>query len=332
VIQKKSANEIDHETKLRTLLNKRVDAHPYYKTNVFKALWVITFQWIVITASFAAAVWSAHPLVYIVAMFIICSRQHALGVIMHDAAHGRLFKNKQTNELLSNIFCAFPLTVTTNRYRYYHLLHHRNLNSDKDPDFTFFNGFKTYQWPKTRLQAAVIFLRDIFGLNALKEREVVQRWMPTANHFSNRTVPPPLGMVDRLSFYLFATVVVAALWYLDAWLYFVILWLVPLNCLLTPFRRMRTLGEHITVPGKSGTEASRHIDGTWLERMFISPCNVNFHIAHHLFPAVPLYNLPALHARLMEEPEYRDFGVHKQSYLSLNKNKGVLGEILHTAA
>jgi fatty acid desaturase len=31
---------------------------------------------------------------------------------------------------------------------------------------------------------------------------------------------------------------------------------------------------------------------------FLFPHHVNYHIAHHLYPAVPHYNLPALHAAL----------------------------------
>jgi fatty acid desaturase len=35
-------------------------------------------------------------------------------------------------------------------------------------------------------------------------------------------------------------------------------------------------------------------------------CNINYHLEHHLFPAVPWYNLPKLHRLL--EPEYRRAG------------------------
>ena len=59
----------------------------------------------------------------------------------------------------------------------------------------------------------------------------------------------------------------------------------------------------------------RHIRGRgprkrrWLERIFLAPKNVNYHIEHHFFPSVPFYRLPELHAILMSKPGYRE-GAH----------------------
>jgi fatty acid desaturase len=36
-----------------------------------------------------------------------------------------------------------------------------------------------------------------------------------------------------------------------------------------------------------------------LQRFFLFPHHVGYHIEHHLYPAVPHYHLPALHAALM---------------------------------
>ena len=46
-----------------------------------------------------------------------------------------------------------------------------------------------------------------------------------------------------------------------------------------------------------------------LERIFVAPKNVNYHIEHHFFPSVPFYRLPELHAILMSKPGYRE-GAH----------------------
>ena len=46
-----------------------------------------------------------------------------------------------------------------------------------------------------------------------------------------------------------------------------------------------------------------------LERIFLAPKNVNYHIEHHFFPSVPFYRLPELHAILMSKPGYRE-GAH----------------------
>jgi fatty acid desaturase len=40
----------------------------------------------------------------------------------------------------------------------------------------------------------------------------------------------------------------------------------------------------------------------WLERAFVAPYFVNYHLEHHLFYYVPCYNLPKLHRVLRSGP------------------------------
>ena len=323
-----SAQPAHNEAEMRTLLSARVDTKRYCEIDPLKALFFIAFQWSVIAAALTAAIWSGDPAVFALAMLVIASRQHALGIIMHDATHYRLFANRTVNDTVSDLFCAFPVLMTTNRYRYYHLLHHRRSNTSEDPYWSFFQGLKDWQWPKTLGQAAGVFLRDLFGLTAHNEMKMILRWGVFVNHFSTRDEPPPLGLRERLSFYGFAGALVAGLWVFDGWLYFLGLWYIPMIFINMPFIRLRTVAEHIAIPGRSVDGGTRHVDGTWLERVLISPCNINYHVAHHLFSGVPLYNLPAFHERLLQEPEYRDYMWRKESYLSLDPRKGVLGEVL----
>ncbi len=39
----------------------------------------------------------------------------------------------------------------------------------------------------------------------------------------------------------------------------------------------------------------------WIAAAMLVMCNLNYHIEHHLFPAVPWYHLPRLHALLRHE-------------------------------
>ena len=320
------------EPEMRSLLTARVDVKSYCKIQPHKAVASIAVQWLVIAGALGAAVWSGNPVVFVVAAFVIASRQHALGIIMHDATHYRLFGDRRWNDLASDLFCAFPLLMTTNRYRYYHLLHHRNVNTPEDPYWAFFQGLKDWHWPKPLGQAASVFLRDLLGLTAHNEMKMILRWGVFVNHFSTRDEPPPLSLRERLSFYAFAAALLAGLWAFDGWLYYLGLWYVPMVLINMPFIRMRTVAEHIAIPGRTGDDGTRHVNGTWLERVFISPCNINYHVAHHLFAGVPQYNLPAFHERLLKEPEYRDYLCLKESYLGLDPAKGVLGEVLTARA
>ena len=49
---------------------------------------------------------------------------------------------------------------------------------------------------------------------------------------------------------------------------------------------------------------SRHLDATWWEKFLLAPHNVHYHVDHHLYPSVPYYYLPGLHAQLLAQPEY----------------------------
>ena len=86
----------------------------------------------------AVAIYSESWLVYPLAVIVIASRQHALGVLMHDASHSKLFSNRTANEVIGNILCALPVGMTVARYRADHFRHHNAPNTDRDPYFAIF--------------------------------------------------------------------------------------------------------------------------------------------------------------------------------------------------
>ncbi len=75
------------EAEMRALLTRRVDLPAYNRIEPLKVFANIAFQWAVIIPTLVAAYWSGHWAVYAAAMLIIVSRQHALGIIMHDGTH-----------------------------------------------------------------------------------------------------------------------------------------------------------------------------------------------------------------------------------------------------
>ena len=83
--------------------------------------------------------------------------------------------------------------------------------------------------------------------------------------------------------------------------YYVVFGVVPLLTLLQAILRLRAICEHGAVTDFSSplTAARTNIVNAW-QRFFIFPHHVNFHLAHHLYPAVPHYNLPKLHAALQQ--------------------------------
>ena len=82
---------------------------------------------------------------------------------------------------------------------------------------------------------------------------------------------------------------------------YLILWFLPLCTVLQALLRFRAICEHGAVSDqKSPLLAARtNLGPGWL-LWFLFPYNVNYHIEHHLYPAIPHYNLPACHHALQD--------------------------------
>ena len=68
-----------------------------------------------------------------IAIFI-ATRQNALAVQIHEAAHYHLFKNQKINDKFCNLFASYWIPNDVESYRVNHLKHHRFLHSENDPD------------------------------------------------------------------------------------------------------------------------------------------------------------------------------------------------------
>jgi fatty acid desaturase len=82
--------------------------------------------------------------------------------------------------------------------------------------------------------------------------------------------------------------------------YYVVLWIVPLLTVTQVILRLRAICEHGALTDfSSPLTAARTNLPTWWQRYLLFPHHVNYHIEHHLYPAVPHYYLPKLHDALL---------------------------------
>ncbi len=265
--------------------------------NEWRGIALIVHAWMVILGSIALVALFPNPLVYLLAVMLIGSRQLGLAILMHDGAHRCFSRDEARNLWLSQWLCAFPIFADTVAYRRYHLLHHANTQQDDDPDLVLSAPF-----PITKTSYRRKFLRDITGRTGLQQRRA-----QLLNALGDPAWPLPqklrhfwskLGRQMIANGVLFASLIAAGVW----WAY-PLLWLVPLLTWMMVITRIRNIAEHAVVPDSDDPlRNTRTTQANLVERAFIAPYFVNYHLEHHLLFYVPCYNLPKLHTILMHSP------------------------------
>lgn len=93
----------------------------------------------------------------------LAGRQLCLAILMHDASHKSLFKNKKINDFVGEWLCARPIWNDLQKYRVHHVRHHAKTSTPDDPDLSLVAGFPVSKKSLTRK-----FLRDLTGITGLK--------------------------------------------------------------------------------------------------------------------------------------------------------------------
>ncbi|MFT4564699.1 MAG: fatty acid desaturase [Gammaproteobacteria bacterium] len=280
---------------------------------------LVVHAWVVIAlaAGFVAAF--PNPFVIIIATMVIGSRQLGLVILMHDAAHGALTKSPTLNRFLGQWLCGSPMLADVDVYRRYHLIHHTRTLRDGDPD-----AVLTGHYPISRASLRRKLLRDLVGRSGYSQRR-----FQIANALGGKFA----ALGDRWSHYwselgpaTLANLVIAVLFATSGygWLY-VVCWLLPMLTWYQVVLRIRNIAEHAVVRGPDdpfGVARTTYVN--WLERVFIAPYYVNYHLEHHLIMWVPCYRLQLMH-RFLHDNGYTEQMQTTDGYLN------VLREVTSTA-
>lgn len=283
----------------------------------WRAAWSVAQEVIVLGVLIAAALSWWTPWVVIPCVILIGTRQHALFVLAHDAAHYRLFESRGLNDFIGRA-CATVQGLSMRTYRVIHRLHHNNLYGPADPDTALHGGY-----PRGRLYLLKKLAKDLSGFTAWKTYAYFLGGAPALNTETNVAVRPlndssarlrAEALADRnmvIGFHVLAFAVAAA----SGWLVqYLVLWVLPLATVVQAILRLRAIAEHGATTDFSSplTAARTNLASPVVEWLFF-PHRVNYHIEHHLYAAVPHYHLPALHREmvkhgLLEGAEVMPFG------------------------
>ncbi|HKU46095.1 MAG TPA: fatty acid desaturase family protein [Burkholderiales bacterium] len=235
---------------------------------------------------------------------VIGTRQHALFVIAHDAAHYLLYERRWLNDAVGRA-CAMLQGLSMCTYRVIHRMHHNNLYGELDPDTALHGGY-----PRGRAYLVKKLLKDLSGFTAWKTYAYFLGGAPALNTRTNVALRPlddtsrklrDEARSDRNMVIAFHIAMLGAMASSGYLLQYLVLWVLPLVTVVQAILRLRAIAEHGATTDFSSplTAARTNVAPAWLEWL-IFPHHVNYHIEHHLYASVPHYNLPALHQALRE--------------------------------
>jgi fatty acid desaturase len=238
------------------------------------------------------------------AVILIAPLQHGLFILVHEAAHYRLFETRWLNDLVGRLLgMAGGISMCT--YRVIHRLHHNHLYGPNDPDVALHGGYprgKTYLLKKLG--------KDLLGLTAYKNYGYFFG-NPAINTDSDTTLKPlhdtsphlrRAARQDRWVVAAFHLAMPVAMFAVGWGWYYLVLWVLPLATGLQMILRLRAICEHgAVIDTVSPLLSARTNHANAVLRFFLFPHHVNYHLDHHLYPAVPHYRLPALHEALREK-------------------------------
>jgi fatty acid desaturase len=240
--------------------------------------------WLVIGATLgvALAYWS-WPL-WLAAVVIIGTQQHALFILSHDAAHYRLFSHRGINDLIGRV-CASAAGLSMCTYRVIHRLHHNHLYGPEDPDIALHGGYPRGKWYLVKK-----LLKDLSALTAVKtygyfgnprKRRCAEPVEPACRHFAS-AAPSPRD--QKLVIALQLTLPALTSGSADGRWACISLWVLPVTVLqaILRLRRASTAPSltyrHLTAARTHAPDFSPH---GWCH-----PCSptTNHHVEHHLYP------------------------------------------------
>jgi fatty acid desaturase len=222
---------------------------------------------------------------------VTASLIRSLENLLHDASHGNVLPSRRGNRLLAQTLLAPILLDDLDAYRRAHLGHHFFLGSRRDPELLRVPRPRPGDTPWRAIRR--VYLPTVLS------------WAFLRSSLAGRL--PTLPGAARLRCLAWWTTGLAGLGLLGGPAF-------ALGCAgfwfgtrITAYHLLKAFTEicdHALLDTDSILSFTRTMPARGVLRAFLHPNNDNYHLAHHLFPGVPMCNLGRLHEVLLELPEY----------------------------
>jgi len=219
-------------------------------------------------------------------------------ILLHDAIHHAIFKkHRPTADRIAALAYALPSAISASQFERWHLDHHAELGSEHD------DPKRAFLTPKivTRLYKFLYMTPALFVIYSIAAKRAADRY--PAELRRKIGIERVAGIVIHLS-------VAAALWAHGGFELAARVHLVPLFICFPIAFTFNRLGQHYDIDPSDPAKWATLVPGDPVTNFLF--LNSNFHLEHHYFPRVPLYNLPELHRLL--QPFFRHIEHQPRTY------------------
>jgi len=308
------------------LKNNKLKLKKLSKPNVFISLGQIAIEYFLIFSSiYLCLIYWSIPF-YILTLMFIGARQVGLGVLMHDATHFLLCKNKKINDLICNLFISYPLFFPLSKYRNVHYSHHANLLTEDDPDWHPRFIKDEWKFPQSKTTFLKNLLQYSFYIHAFKiifNFKISFRYK--INYILNSFIP--MGKLitsnfKKISIGIILLICVSLMFYFKFIFYIFLFWIFPILFWIPFINNYRLIAEHFGIEGNQVLNKSRTIYPNLVDILFFGcEWNVTYHLDHHIYPRVPSYRLKKLHNMIKDLDGYK-----QNAHITKNGFYGVFKE------
>jgi fatty acid desaturase len=267
------------------------------KLRPLRALVDVAMCWAWIAAGIGMV--AIHPAWWtvLIAIPVIGNRYYGLFIIGHDGMHRRLFPNIKRNDFWTDLLVLAPIGAITRINNRNHLLHHRHLATIEDPD-----RHKHACFNKAERMELLGYLSGILSALLTAKGVFVTRGKNGQRHNKSDSEFDGYTLRDFALLGGWFVVLAGGLTWLIGWWAYPVLWLLPVYSFTFLGDNFRSFAEHSHPEGDEAADQHRLITyaSNPIERMFVAPMNMNYHTAHHLWPSIPYYNLPAADREMRE--------------------------------
>ena len=263
------------------------------------------------SAMIALAYWigSQNFATYLLAIFIIGSRQRALTTLLHESAHRTLARNPHLNYVVA-LLAGYSVGQIPTVYRQSHISkHHGKFVTSDDVDLIFHKN----QGLCDRQSPAKFFLSYVVAPILLMKVPNTLRYICRDRFFTplsdSSSMKPKLRRQMKLELIGFVIVWIVVLTILIATgqgQTFLLYWTVPFLTTFPIVNWFCELSEHYPLPDLHTCDIylSRNRLGAWYEHLFFSMHKENYHLEHHLDPKIPYWNLTAARKIRLQDSTY----------------------------